>query len=111
MKLEKIIKGSLLSEKSYGLIDKNFFVLKVDLKSSKDDIKKAVESLFNVKVKTVNTSILRGKVVRRARKKTAPGSIDIKKTNIKKAYIRLEKNEKMPISFTVAHVNESGKSA
>ena len=51
--------------------------------ASKPEIKSAVESLFNVKVKAVNTSITKGKVKRfRGR----PG----RRNDVKKAYVTLE---------------------
>lgn len=96
MQLEKIIKSSLLSEKTYSLAEKNTFVLKVDLKATKPQIKAAVESLLGVKVESVNTSILRGKSARRARNKSSRSSMMVKKPNIKKAFVCLKKGESMP---------------
>jgi large subunit ribosomal protein L23 len=61
----------------------NAVVFEVAMDASKPEIKSAVESLFNVKVKAVNTSITKGKVKRfRGR----PG----RRNDVKKAYVTLE---------------------
>ncbi|HLC58551.1 MAG TPA: 50S ribosomal protein L23 [Candidatus Nanoarchaeia archaeon] len=58
MKLNSIIKYPLATEKAIRFMDKdNKLVFVVDLKAKKDEIKKAVESAFNVKVDTVNTFV------------------------------------------------------
>ena len=52
------IEYPLLSEKAVGLIEKeNKLVFIVNKNANKDEIKKAVESLYNVKVQKVNTVI------------------------------------------------------
>ncbi len=52
----------LLTERSVLLKDKeNRYSFEVSKTASKTDIKRAVEKLFNVKVKKVNTSIVIGK--------------------------------------------------
>jgi len=52
----------LINEKSTQLKDKlNQYVFQVALKSTKEDIKLAVEKFFNVKVSAVRTSINHGK--------------------------------------------------
>ncbi|RLG17421.1 50S ribosomal protein L23 [Nanoarchaeota archaeon] len=69
-----IIKHLLMTEKAVRLIEKeNTLTFIVDEKARKEDIKKEVERLFNVKVKKVRTCFgKRGK----------------------KAYVRLEKDYK-----------------
>ena len=59
------------------------YVFKVGLSATKQEIKNAIESRFNVKVDSVNTLINRGKM---KRVRTAVG----KKSNWKKAYITLQ---------------------
>ena len=43
------------SEKSYNLIDEGKYTFEVDPRSNKTEIKQAVESIFKVKVSSVNT--------------------------------------------------------
>jgi len=71
----KILKYPHLTEKSINLIEKeNKIVFIVDPKATKQQIKKAFEEIFGVKVEKVNTQItLKGK---------------------KKAYIKLKKEYK-----------------
>lgn len=57
-RLTKIIIRPVQSEKALSLIDKqNTLTFIVDLASTKHDIKRAVEQLFNVKVEEVRTLI------------------------------------------------------
>ena len=57
-------------------------VFEVAMDATKPEIKKAIEALFNVKVKAVNTTVTKGKVKRfRGR----PGT----RRDVKKAYVTL----------------------
>ena len=58
--LYDIIKFPVVTEKSTKISENNQFVFKVGIKSSKDEIK-AVEKVFKVKVKAVNTIKVKGK--------------------------------------------------
>ncbi len=54
----KIIKKPLITEKTFDLIEKeNKLVFIVNRKANKNQIKKAIEKLHNVKVMKVNTMI------------------------------------------------------
>jgi large subunit ribosomal protein L23 len=54
----KIIKRPLQSEKALMLIDRqNTLTFIVDIKATKHDVKRAVETLFNVEVEDVRTLI------------------------------------------------------
>ena len=54
----KIIKKPLVTEKTFDLIEKeNKLVFIVDRKANKNQIKKAIEKIHNVKVIRVNTMI------------------------------------------------------
>lgn len=56
----KILKYPAMTEKNVALVEKeNKLVFIVDRKYKKEDIKKAFEELFKVKVEKVNTSITR----------------------------------------------------
>ena len=56
-----IIKFPVVTEKSTKISENNQFVFKVGINTSKDEIKNAVEKLFKVKVKAVNTIKVKGK--------------------------------------------------
>ena len=53
-----IIKYPLLTEKTIKLIEQNQYSFAVDPKATKTSVKSAVEQLFDVKVISVNTSLL-----------------------------------------------------
>ncbi|MES2614320.1 MAG: 50S ribosomal protein L23 [Bdellovibrionota bacterium] len=96
MRLDEIIKSSVLSEKAYTLAEKNVYVLKVALKANKHQIKEAVTTVFGVEVIDVNTSITRGKIVRKARSKKS-GAVEVKLPNVKKAFVKLKEGQKLPV--------------
>ncbi len=51
-----IIKAPIITEKSANIAsDERKYVFKVDVKANKSQIKDAIEKIFNVKVKSVNT--------------------------------------------------------
>jgi large subunit ribosomal protein L23 len=53
-----MIQYPLITEKAVGLIEKeNKLVFVVDKKATKQDVKKAVEALYSVKVASVNTMV------------------------------------------------------
>ena len=80
----KVLVGPHISEKATVLADsKGQFVFKVATDATKLEIKKAVESLFNVNVAAVNTVNVLGKS-----KRTARGVG--KRNDWKKAYIALQ---------------------
>ncbi len=56
-----VIIKPIISEKSYSLIDQGKYTFEVDPRSNKTEIKQAVESIFNVKVDTINTLNRQGK--------------------------------------------------
>lgn len=80
---EHIIKRPIaLTEKAARLEEDNKVVFEVALGANKIEIKKAVEALFDVEVKDVNTLIQRGKVKRMGRRLA-------KRRNWKKAIVTL----------------------
>ena len=81
-----IILGPLVTEKSTRGSEYNQVTFKVSLDASKPEIKKAVESLFEVKVKQVNTIRMKGKV------KRFKGHLG-KRSNWKKAIVSLADGE------------------
>lgn len=50
-----VIIAPVVSEKSYGLIDQGKYTFLVDPRSNKSEIKQAIETIFGVKVSSVNT--------------------------------------------------------
>ena len=81
-----IILGPLVTEKSTQGSEYNQVTFKVSLDASEPEIKKAVESLFEVKVKQVNTIRMKGKV------KRFKGHLG-KRSNWKKAIVSLAEGE------------------
>ncbi|HBN83211.1 MAG TPA: 50S ribosomal protein L23 [Clostridiales bacterium] len=62
-----IIKRPIVTEKSTDLMAENKYTFEVDLRATKMQVKAAVEEIFNVKVKQVNTSRVKGKLRRMGR--------------------------------------------
>ncbi|MFC0581786.1 50S ribosomal protein L23 [Micrococcoides hystricis] len=56
-----VVLEPVVSEKSYGLIDEGKYTFLVDPRSNKTEIKQAVETIFGVKVDSVNTINRAGK--------------------------------------------------
>jgi len=59
-----ILLAPVVSEKSYGLLDEGAYTFVVDPRANKTEIKIAVEQVFGVKVKSVNTLNRKGKTRR-----------------------------------------------
>ena len=57
-----VIVGPVITEKATLLSEQNKVVFKVAPNATKPQIKEAVERLFDVKVKSVNTLVTKGKV-------------------------------------------------
>jgi large subunit ribosomal protein L23 len=57
-----VIRAPVITEKSTLVSEHNQVVFKVAKGASKPDIKAAIEMLFNVKVKAVNTQLRKGKM-------------------------------------------------
>lgn len=86
-----------LNEKTYVLANSRVYVFDVDRSVNKHSIARAVESQFEVKVSTVNTTNIPGKAKRiisinGKRMKNAEGS----RSDIKKAYVTLESGFALP---------------
>jgi len=73
-----VIKYPLSTEKSIRLMEsENKLIFVVDKKATKNDIKKAIESTFKVKVEKVSTLILGGKKKAYVRFSAETPAIDI----------------------------------
>jgi large subunit ribosomal protein L23 len=62
-----VILKPVVSEKSYGLLERNVYVFVVDPSASKPEIHDAVEQIFGVTVTNVNTLNRKGKRKRNRR--------------------------------------------
>ncbi len=87
MKQYDIIIKPILSEKSYADIANKKYTFKVAKSANKVEIKKAIEEIFGVKVKSVNTANIDGKLKRQG--KTQGFTSDYKK-----AYVTLTEDSK-----------------
>jgi len=59
-----VIIAPVVSEKTYGLMDEGKYTFLVNPRSNKTEIKYAIESIFDVKVASVNTLNRQGKRTR-----------------------------------------------
>jgi len=80
--LYDVIRRPIITEKATMASENGAVVFEVAIDSNKPQIKEAVESLFNVKVKAVNTTITKGKT------KRFKGQLG-KRKDVKKAYVTL----------------------
>ena len=78
-----IIRRPIVTEKSTLASESGAVVFEVDIRATKPQVKVAIEELFNVKVKSVNTLVSKGKV------KRFKGILG-RRRNVKKAYVMLE---------------------
>jgi large subunit ribosomal protein L23 len=85
-----ILLAPVVSEKSYGLLDENKYTFLVALHANKTQIKQAVESVFGVKVVSVNTLNRPGK-----RKRTKYGYG--KRPDTRRAIVSLAAGERIDI--------------
>ena len=65
-----VIVRPVVSEKSYGLIDDGVYTFIVHPQANKTEIRQAVESIFDVRVASVNTLNRKGKRKRQRRQAT-----------------------------------------
>ncbi|PPI86490.1 50S ribosomal protein L23 [Candidatus Pantoea edessiphila] len=87
----KIIRRPHSSEKTSFLVEKtNTIVLKVAKDANKKEIFSAIENIFEVKVKNVNTLIVKGKINKIKNQRTHKKN---QRENWKKAYVTLKKGQ------------------
>ena len=89
--LYDVIRKPIITEKATMASENGAVVFEVAIESSKPQIKEAVERLFGVKVKSVNTTITKGKT---KRFRGQPG----KRRDVKKAYVTLEEGNTIDVS-------------
>ena len=86
-----VIRKPIITEKATMASEAGAVVFEVAIDSNKPQIKEAVETLFGVKVKAVNTLITKGKT---KRFRGMPG----KRKDVKKAYVTLEEGNTIDVS-------------
>ena len=90
-KLYDVIKKPIITEKATMASEYGAVVFEVAPDANKPLIKEAVEALFGVKVKAVNTVVTKGKV------KRFRGQIG-KRRDVKKAYVTLEEGNTIDVT-------------
>ncbi len=86
-----VIRKPIITEKATLASENGAVVFEVAISAAKPQIKEAVEALFNVKVKAVNTTITKGK------HKRFRGTMGTRK-DVKKAYVTLEEGNTIDVS-------------
>jgi large subunit ribosomal protein L23 len=89
--LYDVIRKPIITEKATMASEHNAVVFEVAIDASKPLIKEAVEALFKVKVKAVNTAVAKGKT------KRFRGMMGRRK-DTKKAYVTLEEGNMIDVS-------------
>ena len=86
-----VVRKPIITEKSTMASENGAVVFEVAINSNKPRIKEAVEALFGVKVKAVNTTVTKGKA------KRFSGQLGRRK-DVKKAYVTLEEGNTIDVS-------------
>jgi large subunit ribosomal protein L23 len=90
MKLTSVIRRPLITEKTTLIREeRQTLVFEVAMDANKIDIKRAVEALLGSKVQSVRTSLAHGKMKRQGRYMG-------RRSDWKKAYVKLRDGEKLP---------------
>jgi large subunit ribosomal protein L23 len=86
-----VILSPIITEKATLASERNQVMFKVTRKATKPQIKEAVEKLFDVKVKSVNTHVRKGKV------KAFKGSVG-EQSESKRAVVTLEEGHRIDVT-------------
>lgn len=86
-----LIRKPIITEKATMASEHGAVVFEVHMDATKPQIKQAIEKLFNVKVKAVNTTVTKGKV---KKFKGRPG----RRNDVKKAYVTLVEGNTIDVS-------------
>ena len=90
-RLYDVIIAPVITEKSTMASERNQVIFKVAPTATKPQIKEAVEKLFDVKVKAINT------LVRKGKKKAFRGRPGIQ-SDVKKAIVTLEEGHRIDVT-------------
>ena len=86
-----VILAPVVSEKSYDLIERNnTYTFVVDPRAHKDEIRDAVQSIFDVQVLSVNTMNRKGKLKR-------TGAVMGRRKNTKRALVKLAADDSIDL--------------
>jgi large subunit ribosomal protein L23 len=85
-----VIVRPIVSEKSYSAIEQNTYTFLVDKRANKTEIKEAVQTIWGVRVTSVNTLNRKGKVKRR-------GYTKGKRSDEKRAIVTLAEGDSIEI--------------
>lgn len=80
----------IITEKTAQMMEENKYTFQVPLDANKVEIRQAIEAIFNVKVEKVNTVRVLGKTKRM-------GRFVGKRSDYKKAIVKLVAGQKLPI--------------
>ena len=86
-----VIRKPIITEKSTMASENNAVVFEVSMDATKPQIRDAIEAVFGVKVKAVNTAIHKGKVKRFRGQKG-------RRADTKKAYVTLEEGNTIDVT-------------
>jgi len=86
-----VIRKPIITEKATMASEHGAVVFEVAIDANKPQIKDAVEALFGVKVKAVNTTVTKGKTKRFR-------GIKGKRKDVKKAYVTLEEGNTIDVT-------------
>jgi large subunit ribosomal protein L23 len=86
-----VIIAPIITEKATYASDRNQVMFKVAHGATKPQIKEAVEKLFDVKVKSVNTLVRKGKI------KAYKGSVG-EQSEVKRAIVTLEEGHRIDVT-------------
>jgi large subunit ribosomal protein L23 len=91
----EMIRSPVITEKATLLTERNQMVFRVAIDATKPEIKRAIETLFKVKVTGVNTLVQKGKT---KRFKGRPGV----RSDVKKAYVQLAEGQSIDLTTGLA---------
>lgn len=85
MKINEVILSPVLTEKATGLTPQKVYMFIVNDKSTKHQVKSALEKIYPVKVESVRVMVRKGKEVKKGRRQILK-----KMANQKIAYVKLK---------------------
>lgn len=91
MEITEILRHGIVTEKTVSLQKSNKYVFKVAIEANKIDVRRAVETLFKVKVVSVNIMRMPGKERKLQRRAAAPRTLPAREW--KKAIVTLAEGE------------------
>ncbi len=95
MEITEILRRGITTEKSVKLQELNKYTFEVALRATKIDIRRAVETIFNVKVVSVNTMRMPGKKKMIRRRGAAPRPVEAREW--KKAIVTIKEGQTIDI--------------